>query len=650
VRVLRVAHHAVVSSWRQRERELIARGVDVSLISSTAWNEGGVLVRLHPDGDDFVSGARTLGTHPSVFVFNPVSLWRALGNKPDLIDLHEEPNALATAEVLLLRWLRRSRAPYVLYSAQNLEKRYPVPFRWIEKRALRGAAAAYVCNVRAGEILKLKGLSGPAVYIPLGVDVDVFSPLDRSTPANPGVIGYLGRLERHKGVDVLLRAASRNPDWQVKISGDGSQRAALEKLAVDLGMAHRVEFLGHASGTELVSRYRALDVVAVPSLPWPGWSEQFCRVAVEAMASGVPVVASSSGAIPDVVGEAGILVEPGDDVALEAALGQALEPGTWNTLRARGLAHAADYTWARVADQHRALYSEALGGSAGVESSPPEVLVVAYGAPEQLAGCLAILGPGLPVTVIDNSSLAEARAIAEAHGARYVDAGANLGFAGGVNLGLATIAANGGGAADVLLLNPDARIAGAAVREMQAQLHATPRVAAVGAAQTEPDSGRPVRVWWPFPTPWGACVEAAGLGRLRRRADFAIGSILLLNRGAIDQVGTLDERFFLYAEETDWQFRARKLGWSIEVATVDATHEGGGTGGDPSAREAHFYGSAERYIRKHYGAGGWFVYRFANVTGAAVRGIVLRGDRGAAARRRRRLFAQGPIAAEASWR
>jgi GT2 family glycosyltransferase len=185
------------------------------------------------------------------------------------------------------------------------------------------------------------------------------------------------------------------------------------------------------------------------------------------------------------------------------------------------------------------------------------------------------------------------------------------------------------------------------VLQMQMQLHAASHVAAIGASQTEPGTGASVRVWWPFPTPLGAWIEAVGLGGLRRRPDFAIGSVLLLRREAIDAVGYLDERFFLYAEETDWQFRARRAGWDIAVADVDATHEGGGTGGDPSVRESYFYGSAERYIRKHYGASGWQAYRVANILGAAVRGVALRGDRGAAARRRGRIFRHGPIAAEA---
>jgi glycosyltransferase involved in cell wall biosynthesis len=647
MRVLRIAHHAVVSAWRQRERELAAQGVDVELISSRVWNEGGRDVRLDAEHDPFVRGAWTIGRHPSVFVFDPLPLWRAIGERPDLIDLHEEPNSLATAEVLLLRWLRRSTAPYVLYSAQNISKRYPVPFRWLERKALRGAAAAYVCNAEAGRILTAKGLAGPAVEIPLGVDVRTFAPADRQVPSE-GVktIGYVGRLEAHKGVDVLLRAAAGRDDWRIAITGDGPQRAELDELARSLGIADRVDFLGFASGAELADRYRALDVLAVPSLPRPNWLEQFCRVAVEAMASGVPVVASDSGAIPDVVGDAGLLVPPGDPDALAEGIGRMLQPERWNEHRERGLARSLRFTWDNVAAMHRELYEQVLTDRDVGADSAPHVLIVAYGPPDQLVRCLAEFGDGFPVTIVDNSSSAETRAVAEHFGAAYIDSGSNLGFAGGVNRGLAAIDASDDRDRDVLLLNPDARITADGVERMHRLLHSRAGLAAVGATQTEPDSGAPVRVWWPFPTPAGAWIEAIGLGALRRRHDFAIGSALLLRRAALRDIGPLDERFFLYAEETDWQRRARSRGWDIAVANVKATHVGAGTGGDPRQRERHFYASAERYIRKHYGQVGWQVYRAGTFLGAAVRGAVLPGERGAEARRRGALFRHGPVRVE----
>jgi len=646
MRVLRIAHYAVLSAWRQRERELLRLGAHVSLISARTWNEGGRDVQLDADGDEFVRGAGTLGRHPSVFLYNPLPLWRALGQSPDLIDLHEEPNALATAEVLLLRWLRRSTAPYLLYSAQNILKRYPIPFRWFERRALRSASAAYVCNTEAGRILLRKGLRGPAVDIPLGVDLRMFEPTERESlaSARPRVIGYVGRLEPHKGVDVLVRAAAKHPDWEVRITGDGPQRRELQRLAEDAGVADRVHFLGHASGDELADRYRELDVLVVPSLPTRGWLEQFCRVAVEAMAAGVPVVASRSGAIPDVVGDAGILVEPGDPVALAAGVSSALESDAWAELRRRGMQRATSFTWEHVARLQKELYERVLEPEPAPTTGDPEVLIVAYGPPDDLEDCLSGLGDDLPVTVVDNSSMPETAEVATRHGARYVDAGRNRGFAGGVNLGLRTLAARGLAGRDVLLLNPDARLRPEGARAMQELLHSAPRIAAVGATQTLPTTGESVRVWWPFPTPAGAWLEAIGLGVLRRSHDFAIGSALLLNAEALAQLGPLDERFFLYAEETDWQRRARTAGWDIRVATTDATHVGAGTGGDPGVREGHFYASAERYIRKHFGPGGWQVYRAANILNAAARGLMLRGERQRDARRRLTLFLRGPVA------
>jgi glycosyltransferase involved in cell wall biosynthesis/GT2 family glycosyltransferase len=645
--VLRVAHHAPVSAWRQRERELSALGVDLHLISSKRWNGGGKLVELQPGDDTFVEGVRTVGTHPSVFAFNPWPIWRALGQKPDLIDLHEEPNALATAEILALRWLRRSRAPYLLYSAQNIEKRYPVPFRWFEKRALRGAAAAYVCNVEAGEILERKGLAGPAVSIPLGVDLHDFSPAERDEPGPHPVIGYVGRLEKHKGVAVLLDAVALNSEWRLRIVGDGPESTTLRARARTLGIADRVEFVGFVQGEQLAARYRELDVLAVPSLPTPSWREQFGRVAVEAMASGVPVVASSSGALPDVVAAAGVLVEPGDAVDLARGLFEALSPGTWADLRARSLEHARAFSWRRVAEQQNELYEQVLGIADGAEGKTlsPAVLIVAYGSPQLLEECLDELTDAFTVTVVDNSSDARTLALAESRGARYVDAGANIGFAAGVNLGLSAIDEAGHGAADVLLLNPDARIGPDAVRRMHRELRRGPHTAVIGATQTDPATGCPVRVWWPFPTPRGAWLEALGFGRFRRAKDFVIGSVLLLRREALAEVGLFDERFFLYSEETDWQFRARRLGWAIELSPAPATHVGAGTGGDPQVRETHFFTSLREYVVKHHGRAGWQSFRMANRVGAGIRGALSKGARRQAALRRRALFSRGGLPA-----
>ena len=168
VRVLRISHSATVAAWRGRERALRDLGVDVTLLAAREWNAGGAPVAL-AHGEEAIDGpVRTWGRHPALFVYDPIPFWRALGEHWDVVDIHEEPFALATAEVLLLRALRRQRAPYVLYTAQNLPKRYPMPFRWLERWALRHAAGISACNADAARHRRGEGIRRPRPGHPAG--------------------------------------------------------------------------------------------------------------------------------------------------------------------------------------------------------------------------------------------------------------------------------------------------------------------------------------------------------------------------------------------------------------------------------------------------------------------------------------------------
>jgi glycosyltransferase involved in cell wall biosynthesis len=361
LRVLKVSHSSVVSAWRERERVLNRRGFDVVLLTSSAWSEGGALVQFDQGADKFANGVRTWGTHPNLFVFDPRPIWRHLADPWDVIDIHEEPCSLATAEVLLLRALRARRTPFLLYSAQNIFRRYPPPFRWIEAWSLRRASGVSVCNKAAGDIVRRKGLRVRAELIPLGVDVATYEPEDRLAPDGELRIGYVGRLAEQKGVSVLLEALAPEVGWTVELVGAGPAAADLERQARALGVTDRVSFTGTIGQDQLPALYRSFDVVVVPSLPTRTWEEQFCRVAVEAMASGVPVVASRSGALPEVIDDAGLLAEPGDATELRAAL-QRLErePGLWASLRRAGLERITRFTWEAVGNDYAELYRSAV--------------------------------------------------------------------------------------------------------------------------------------------------------------------------------------------------------------------------------------------------------------------------------------------------
>ena len=251
--------------------------------------------------------------------------------------------------------------------------------------------------------------------------------------------------------------------------------------------------------------------------------------------------------------------------------------------------------------------------------APPTVLIVAYRCDDHLAGCLADLDAD-QVLVVDNGASGATQEIVEHAGARYLASPGNIGFAAAVNLGLGN---TWDGQRDVLLLNPDARMASSDVAALQDALRAPgTRRAAVGPRLVGFD-GNPQRASWPMPSPFQVWLDAFGLSRLWRGKRFVVGAALLLNGAALAALGGLDERYFLYAEEADWQLRAQRAGWTVAVVeSVTAKHFGAASSRDDALRNALFHASGEKFARRWYGALGWQVQRFGALLAAARRSLV----------------------------
>ena len=242
-------------------------------------------------------------------------------------------------------------------------------------------------------------------------------------------------------------------------------------------------------------------------------------------------------------------------------------------------------------------------------------VVVAYGATRGLRECLHSLQGICPVMVIDNSASEDVRKQVDELGFIYDDPGANLGFAGGVNRALRQLPVGN----DVLLVNPDATVDADLVRALLVE-STDGKVGAAAPRLVDP-FGNPQRVLWPFPSPRRAWRQACfGGDGGSFESGFVVGAVLLLKGAALEDVGEFDERFFLYAEETDWQRRALQRGWTSRVCeSVAAVHLGGATSSDEGRRIALFHAGTETYIRKWFGDWGWLSFRLAAIARELVR-------------------------------
>lgn len=369
MRVVMISKALVVGAYQTKAEALAAQpDIELTVIVPRYWREGArrlPLERSHTQGYKLIvapmlfNGSYHLHWYPTL-----TRLLRRL--RPELCHIDEEPYNLATW--LALRAARAAGARSLCFTWQNLNRRYPPPFRRFELDAYRHAAGMIAGNRDAAQVLEAKGFDGPLRVIPqFGVDPDLYRPRGRSEGGyRPFTIGYAGRLVAEKGLLVLADAlALLDGAWRLEIYGDGPLRGKLVKRFAKLGLAKRVAFRSRVASTAMPMALAELDAVVLPSLTRSNWKEQFGRILVEAMACGTPVVGSDSGEIPHVIGEAGLIAPEGDARALAAALKRLRdEPGLAATLAQAGRARVlARYTQQQIAAQTAAFYREVMGES-----------------------------------------------------------------------------------------------------------------------------------------------------------------------------------------------------------------------------------------------------------------------------------------------
>ena len=206
----------------------------------------------------------------------------------------------------------------------------------------------------------------PIDIIPYGITIEP-APKPWSVPlagAPPYTILFAGRLVERKGVHHLIEAVRRMRHREqiiLRIVGDGSERAALQALAVERGVQDRVRFDGFVSSEELTRAFADCDIFVLPAArDAKGDVEGLGVVLLEALTYGKPVVGSNTGGITDIVlhGRTGLLVPPGDPQALADALDRLIDdPDHARELGEQGRQHVDDhFSWPVIVQQWREVY------------------------------------------------------------------------------------------------------------------------------------------------------------------------------------------------------------------------------------------------------------------------------------------------------
>jgi len=224
------------------------------------------------------------------------------------------------------------------------------------ERTLRTARAVTTPTRRAADFLERSTHLRGVIPVSCGIDRSAYRP--DPTPRTEHRVLFVGRLTSEKRVDVTMRAIARlvpELDVHFDIIGGGDQRSHLEKVAAGLGLRDRVTFHGKLSDEQLVEAYSGASVFVISSV-----AELQSIATMEAMASGLPVIAANAVALPHLVhhGENGYLFEPDNDRELADALRAVLtaEPEEWQRMQQASLDGVIVHDINRTLDTFEALY------------------------------------------------------------------------------------------------------------------------------------------------------------------------------------------------------------------------------------------------------------------------------------------------------
>jgi GT2 family glycosyltransferase/glycosyltransferase involved in cell wall biosynthesis len=446
---------------------------------------------------------------------------------------------------------------------------------------------------------------------PYGLDHRLFRRTERKAPTSAGTVrlGFFGSLMVSKAPHLLIEAADRLPAGRVTVDlfgtvtpyhGDDSYRATLEPLLA----RPYVRLHGAIEHTQVAAAMETVDAVVAPSV----WPENSPFVIHEALLAKVPVVASRIGGIPELVDHDrnGLLFEPGDVADLARQLTRLSgEQGLLDSL-------ASSATTIRTIEDDVANLRRAYGNHGRDRRSEHlSAIVLNFQTPDEtLLTVKALLQSDRRIDdlfVVNNGPADEQSGISPGLAAlsptvSLLHTGANLGFSGGMNVGIQEAIRRG--ATRVLLVNSDVIVPPDCIGHLEQALASTPGAGIAGpvmVARTDPSKVASRGISYSKATGrmrhhgFGSPISAAAKPKVQA-VDAVSGCVMLITRSVMDAIGRLDDAYFFSFEDIDFCLRARRAGFtSIIAGSARVYHEGHRSIGQTTP--ARLYFAARNHLR-----------------------------------------------------
>jgi glycosyltransferase involved in cell wall biosynthesis len=299
-------------------------GFEITVITPTLWKHTLADYKFKPQTaeEKFKIVACPVSLSGNYYWFSYRGIWRILNEyNPDLVEIDQEPASCAC--FTLIKNIKRlaKRPKIVVWTSEDTRDKWPFLLGRYEHYSLSNIDHIIACNSEVERLLRKKGYKNAvSVFQFLGINPQIFKTQEEPTLRkelsldNCFVLGYAGRLTEGKGLKTLLKSLPRlEASVKLLIVGQGELLNELKTLAEELGVRERVIFTGAVKHKEVVHYLNCMQILILPSEGTKFWQEKFGYVLAQAMLCGVAVIGAHSGGIPDVVGDCGLLFEPGDE-------------------------------------------------------------------------------------------------------------------------------------------------------------------------------------------------------------------------------------------------------------------------------------------------------------------------------------------------